>query len=902
MGQRRRLHAFVVAAVGVAIAVPVAIGQVRPGRPTPPTPTAVPPVPPPENNAGGDGSGSGSGPPPKAAGASSVESSDIPPWQPSPPRFAVAPFENQGGTTNMDWLVAGAPFEIALKTEEVLGLEPTGGTLYVGASPVANDADAVVAFAQQRDAPWVITGFADRPSNQLRISLTLWKVTLGNQRAAVVQAEASRTGEGKAYHQLLGEALGEVWRKANVPIDLARAARLQRPLANDLYAVTLFARGLGNLTGALGGVNLKAAEHDLERAVFIDPKCPEAQRLLGELYLLQSPGDARLMAKATGKFNYANDLRPDDLGSLRASAYGAVRAAKWEMARELFTKLVVRKPWDLDARYELGAAMWRTGNAAGAQRQLEQVTSRKPDHLAARRVLVLIHSSRNATDKLVSELEAIAQRAPGDLEVKGDLATAYGALGAWAKASAALEEVAAARAPDLAFAMRIGDARRRQGDLEGAIGWYARASKLDPGSSFPAFATAQAYVDANKLPEAIRWYTLAQKFTADVGAAEEALGAIGLLQNRPDDAAWYLRRAVRSAPRVIATWRAEVAAELRRKDTKYALLVLDRALAAWPNDPELNYLAAVAHAQSDEPVAARWYLTKALELRPGYAAALEAREALDQRTPVALSFTPEIVRPWGDAEAIEAALDRYAGVAKAMARTRDAYQRQVLKLLGILGKGPEAPPKPTAWGRVCPVSRLAPAWAAAQRELWSYTLLGQDLEVAYRFIARHEDLGATAGLLPNSRTQLAHAKKGFRTALADLGELRAEWLRGVVPELRLVNCNDKLLQAAVDDPEHYKVIEEDRPDAVPAQQPPRARPRATFYLDNTLCPDPVDVWIDGVPLGQVAPGRRSALIADGGERTLCLIVPGAAQCGDKGTVRQVYLHDGWGATMHCIKR
>ncbi|HEY5935659.1 MAG TPA: hypothetical protein VIU61_13510, partial [Kofleriaceae bacterium] len=64
---------------------------------------------------------------------------------------------------------------------------------------------------------------------------------------------------------------------------------------------------------------------------------------------------------------------------------------------------------------------------------------------------------------------------------------------------------------------------------------------------------------------------------------------------------------------------------------------------------------------------------------------------------------------------------------------------------------------------------------------------------------------------------------------------------------------------------------------------------------------PVDVWIDGAPLGQVAPGRRSALVADGGERTLCLIVPGAAQCGDRGTLRQVYLHDGWAATMHCPK-
>ena len=77
--------------------------------------------------------------------------------------------------------------------------------------------------------------------------------------------------------------------------------------------------------------------------------------------------------------------------------------------------------------------------------------------------------------------------------------------------------------------------------------------------------------------------------------------------------------------------------------------------------------------------------------------------------------------------------------------------------------------------------------------------------------------------------------------------------------------------------------------------------RLTFFVDNTGCADAVDVWIDGLHIGSVAPGRRSALVADGGARTLCLLGPGAAQCGDRGTVRQVYLHDGWSVTMHCPK-
>ena len=68
------------------------------------------------------GSGSGSvpaGPPPTPAGSSAVESNDIPDVQPAPPRFAVAPFENQANVRAFDWLIVGAPFEIAEKTEGV---------------------------------------------------------------------------------------------------------------------------------------------------------------------------------------------------------------------------------------------------------------------------------------------------------------------------------------------------------------------------------------------------------------------------------------------------------------------------------------------------------------------------------------------------------------------------------------------------------------------------------------------------------------------------------------------------------------------------------------------------------------------------------------------------------------
>ncbi len=888
MGSWRWLHAFaLVAMVGQAVAAP---------KPAP-----------------GSGSGSASTPV-KPAGSSAVESSDIPDWRPSPARFAVVPFENHSNVRAFDWLIAGAPFEISEKTEDVLGLEPTGGSLHVAGATILPEPEPVAAIAAERNASWVITGWVDRPNWNLRIAITLWKITgSGKTTSAVVAAEAQRTGDPKAYHQLLGQALAEVWSKgAGVAIDLARAARLERALAVDVYAVNLMSRGLGHLTGALGAVNLRAAEHDLERAVFIDPKCFEAQRLLGELYLVlattdpKAGGDPKYAAKAAGRFAYANDLAPDDIASLRANAKGLVRAGKPEGARDILRKLVTRKPWNLDARFELGSALWQTGDANAAEHQLIQVTSKQPDHLAARRVLALIHASRGDTSKLVAELEGIATRAPLDLEVKADLATAYGSIGRWDRASASLEQIAAVRPNDLALLVRIGDAKRKLKDIDGALAWYARAGRLAPDSSLPGFATAQTLYEVGRFPEATRVYTGLQKFRDDLPAAEAALGAIALAQNKPTDAAWYLRRAVREAPRVVIAWRALIAAELGRKDGVTALKQLERALPTWPRDGQLLYLAGVAHAMVNEPTEARARLQESIAVAPGFAPARAALGQLGAGGTITLSYTAELVRPWGDAEAIVAALGRFSAAQQQLATVRASYQEQFLKLLAALGKGPYAPtaakqPLATPANRVCPVGRVAPLWATAQEELRRYERFGAELEAAHRFIARHDEVGATAALLPDARAQVIAAKRAFRIALADIGELRAEWVRGLVPELRIVGCNDKLLLAAVADPARYKLIVEDKPDTIPQTQPARPRPRATFYIDNLKCPDAVTVWIDGTQLGEVAPGRRSALVSDGGEHTLCLIVPGGPQCGDRGTVRQVYLHDGWTATMNCPK-
>ncbi len=826
----------------------------------------------------------------------------VPDFAIGPPVLAVTPFENHAGGKGLDWLVAGAPFELAEKAQGVVDVDVVGGPLIVPGEHVPAMGDTVAAFAQRRGASFVATGWFDRVGDQIRLDVIVWKVAVPGQPVATVAAEAQRSGDPKRFDALLGDVMTEVWATAGLAPGLAadptRIARLHRVLAPDAYPVELMGRGLGELTGALGGsVDLKAAQHDLERATFIAPTLYEAQLLYGEV--LARTGDVK---QAASKINYALDLAPDDDRALRAAATVASAAGKWQLAVDLSSKLVTHRPWDLDAREQLGAALWQVGEPAAAAHQLEQVTERLPDRLSARRVLALIHASRGETRKLVAELEAIAVRAPADLDIKADLAAAYGALGKWPQATKALELVAAARPNDVALAIRVGDGHRKTGDVAGALAWYARAATLAPTSSLPAFAAAQTLLDAGQRAEAERAYAqlIRSPDSRDAAAAEAELGALAVVEGHAADAIAHLTRAAKIEPRTLATRRWLAAAELAAGDAPAALTQLEPALAAWPRDAGLHYLAGIARAQSGDPATARTELAAALASSPGDRAARAALASLDAGARLTLVLPAPPDRPWGDADAIAGALDRYDQIAATMAIVRAAYQGYVLSILGVLGKGPEARPTGVKLNG-CPVTAIASWWANAQAALARYERLGIELEADYRFVERHDALGLTAGLLPNARTQVAAAKKSFALALADVGELRAEWSRELGPELRVVGCTDRLLAAAVADPARYHVIVEDKPPPIPKSTALRATPHATFYVDNTQCKDSVDVWVDGAELGQVDGGKRGALVAPAGERTMCLLGSTPQQCGDRGTVREVYLHDGWTVTLQCPK-
>src|SRR5204862_6883744 len=91
---------------------------------------------------------------------------------------------------------------------------------------------------------------------------------------------------------------------------------------------------------------------------------------------------------------------------------------------------------------------------------------------------------------------------------------------------------------------------------------------------------------------------------------------------------------------------------------------------------------------------------------------------------------------------------------------------------------------------------------------------------------------------------------------------------------------------------------------LPASPPPsvagEGAPAIWIDVDNTLCAQATRVAVDGQPLGEVGARKRTSVRTHAGPRTICALPPSDPRsCGDPGTTRRAYLHEGWSLTAHC---
>lgn len=265
---------------------------------------------------------------------------------------------------------------------------------------------------------------------------------------------------------------------------------------------------------------------------------------------------------------------------------------------------------------------------------------------------------------------------------------------------------------------------------------------------------------------------------------------------------------------------------------------------------------------------------------------------------------------FGDAARYRATLDRALQLADAMQRTRDGYTRAAQQVIVLLGA--QNRPKQS---KACAQLALAATYARADR-------LGQRYLDAGRELARHHDqvrdldrLGESAGLTPDYRAKLRRVVTTFDGLLGDYRAMKATFHDQLDGELRYAGCDPARLLASAppstaapgDDKDHDDAqpvaATIDSPPSAPPSPAPSDRSGILFYIDNTRCSIATQAALDGRVLGLVPANTRAAFQTSPGPHDLCLLpvekdAPGR-RCGDPGTLRTAYFHEGWTISLRC---
>ena len=206
-----------------------------------------------------------------------------------------------------------------------------------------------------------------------------------------------------------------------------------------------------------------------------------------------------------------------------------------------------------------------------------------------------------------------------------------------------------------------------------------------------------------------------------------------------------------------------------------------------------------------------------------------------------------------------------------------------------------------------------------------YLALGQRLQGSFREIRRAEDLGDTLGLTPDYRLRAKKAKDMHQQLLSDYREMRVAFYDQLGAELRHAGCKPTTKGIA-------SVTARSAPGISPSSRGVRARERVTgsapsatapaaagpplsedaaaagvapaiwIEIDNALCNEPTRLAIDGQAVGQIGPRNKTSVRARSGPHQLCALPTSDRRaCGDAGTMRKAYLHEGWRLTIHCAK-
>lgn len=276
------------------------------------------------------------------------------------------------------------------------------------------------------------------------------------------------------------------------------------------------------------------------------------------------------------------------------------------------------QPGSAEARFLLGSALLDSGDAAGAQTELNKALELQYPQDLVQPALARALLAQNQSEQLVqhfSQMQLGSAAARADLQLS--LAQAYAAQDQTERSEHALQ---AALQADPRYAPALLERARRlarQGQLAAALTQVSRVLELAPQNheAWKFSGDLKARTEGQG-EEALAAYRKAVALRPDYLAGHSALTLLLLQKAQPDAAASALQTVQQLAPNHPYTQYLAALLAYQKKDYKGAAELVQRSLRSVPNNLAALELAGACALQQQHFSQAQGYLARALEAAP----------------------------------------------------------------------------------------------------------------------------------------------------------------------------------------------------------------------------------------------------------------------------------------------
>lgn len=296
-------------------------------------------------------------------------------------------------------------------------------------------------------------------------------------------------------------------------------------------------------------------------------------------------------------------------------------------ATKTFETLVSLYPNLPQAHYLLAKARAARGDWAAAQRELDEVLKRDPNHVLAKVAKVRVLALQGKTDQAAKVMKEFKATHPEDPEVWAQEGWLAMAMKHYRDAIAAYQG-ALKRRPNSRWTVSLALAQWQAGQRQQGFATLENWVKQHPDDVLVRFNLANGYMLAGRNTEARAQFEKVVERVPDQPFALNNLAWL-LRTNEPHQAMKYAHRAVKIAPNAPSFLDTYGLLLLNSGDVKGAKDILQRAALLAPEAPSIGYHLASALERSGDKTGARKTLEKLLARKQSFPERAKAETLLD---------------------------------------------------------------------------------------------------------------------------------------------------------------------------------------------------------------------------------------------------------------------------------